>query len=31
VYPDQLEETMAKIRDAGIKVIYSADLLARSE
>ena len=30
-YPDQLEETMAKIRDAGIKVIYSADLLARSE
>ena len=31
VYPDKLEETMAKIRDAGIKVIYSADLLARSE
>ena len=30
-YHDQLEETMAKIRDAGIKVIYSADLLARSE
>lgn len=28
-YPDQMEETMAKIRDAGIKVINSDDLLAR--
>jgi nicotinamidase/pyrazinamidase len=30
-YPDQLEETMAKIRKAAILVTNSADLLTRSE